>query len=180
MIVRTFDSPFFFSNLFVPAKTGISELSASVALDRRAELGAEVIAGHESVVTSRRVRTRVGEDVGANTAYAAVPVHWDMADGHWPGRLLCFGCRATEWQALGRGWARRCSDYLGPWYPKPSPFRRHRRGSSSRESRAPSAPPRPRYSRPAGVSLRYVPWPSLTSEPSKVRTSLTTPSAWLR
>jgi hypothetical protein len=69
MIVRTFDSPFFFSYLFVPAKTGISELSGSVALDGRADLGAEVIAGHESVVTSRRrVRTRVGEDVGADIA----------------------------------------------------------------------------------------------------------------
>ena len=32
MIVRTFDSPFFFSNLFVPAKTGISELSVSAGV----------------------------------------------------------------------------------------------------------------------------------------------------
>jgi hypothetical protein len=33
------------------------------------------------------------------------------------------------------------------------------------------------YSREAGASLRYVPWPSLTRGPSKVRTSLTTPPA---
>jgi hypothetical protein len=41
-------------------------------------------------------------------------------------------------------------------------------------------PLRSRYSRPMGASARYVPWPSLTSEPSRVRTSLTTPPAWLR
>jgi hypothetical protein len=58
VIVRTFDSPFFFSYLFVPAKTGISELSASMAPDRRADLGAEVIAGNESVVTLVTAKTQ--------------------------------------------------------------------------------------------------------------------------